>query len=143
MVTWDEFVKRFNKLTDYLNDKSGDILMKHERKIIDLNNAQLLEGKNIANKIMQRGYSPGYAKTRRKAGLQTSVVDLKFSGKYQNSRRGVKVKQGMNILSGVDYEKYLRGNFPGHVGLTEKNSDIIKKDLLDDIAKEIKKFLVS
>ena len=141
MVTFDKFVSQFGKLEKHLISKSGTLLMKNEGKIIALNNKQLLEGKNALNKTMQTGYSGGYSTRRRKAGLQTGFVDLKFSGKYQDSKRGVKVADGMNIESGVDYEKYLRGNFPNHVGLTDKNSEAVAELLSDEVAVLIEKYL--
>lgn len=142
MVTIDEFIKRFKGLPEYLRNISGELLMKHERKIVDLNKAQLKEGYNRFDKIMQNGYSPQYAKKRKKEGLQTSYVDLNFSGKFQKGLHGVKQSTGMDILSDVDYGYWLRGNFPGHAGLTEKNADIIKKDLVNEVAKAVKTYLV-
>ena len=135
------FIKRIEGLKAYLISKSGELLMKHEREIVELNNAQLMEGKNADNKLMQKGYSPGYGKRRKKAGLQTSFVDLRFTGKYQDTRKGEKVKDGMNIVSGVDYEKYLRGNFPKHSGLTDPNAEKVGELLMKDIAVLINKYL--
>jgi len=140
-VEFDIFVKRFSELDNFLREKSGDLLMKHERRIVELNNAQLMAGKNIDSNIMQSGYSPNYARRRRKKGLQTSFVDLKFTGKYQDSRKGQKVKDGLNVVSGVDYEKYLRGNFPRHVGLDDKNSEEIASLLEKEVAVLIEKYL--
>ena len=141
MVTLVEFVKRGFKLDDFIRRKSPDLLMKQASKIVTLNNEQLIEGKGFDSKIMQSGYSPGYAKIRQRKGLQTGFVDLKFSGKYQDSRKAQKAKDGINIVSNVDYEKHLRNNFPTHVGLTEKNAEQIKKLVAKDLAVEIEKYL--
>jgi len=141
MVTLGEFVKRGFKLDDFIRRKSPDLLMKQASKIVTLNNEQLIEGKGFDSKIMQSGYSLGYAKIRQRKGLQTGFVDLKFSGKYQDSRKVQKAKDGINIVSNVDYEKHLRNNFPTHVGLTEKNAEQIKKLVAKDLAVEIEKYL--
>lgn len=143
MVSFEKFIKRFQKLPEYLREKGGELLLKHQRQIVDLSTGQLMQGKNVKSDIMQKGYSTQYGKRRKKAGLQTSFVDLKFTGKYQDTKKGVKTKEGMNIISGVDYEKYLRGNFPDHVGLTKENADIVAKIIEKEIAVLIKKYLIA
>ena len=101
----------------------------------------MLAGKNVEGRVMQTGYSPAYAKKRKKAGLQTGFVDLRFTGKYQDRKKGVKVKEGINLISDVDYEKYLRGNFPDHVGLNKRDSEIVAEALAKPLAVLIDKFL--
>lgn len=142
MVELEVFIKRLHGLTDFVNKVGADLLLEKEKEIVNMNNEQLLKGKNISDDIMQRGYSTQYGKKRRKAGLQTSYVDLKFTGAYQDSRKGMKAKGGMNIVSGVDYEKYLRGNFPDHVGLNKVDSDIVAAMIQKPLAVLIKKYLV-
>ena len=143
MVTFDVFVKRMNKLDNFVNKVAPELLLKNEKEIVDLNNAQLMAGKNTDSETMQRGYSTQYGKKRRKAGLQTSFVDLKFSGAYQDSRKGKKSSKGINIISDVDYEKYLRGNFPGHVGLNKVDSNFVAKMISKPLAILIKKYLIA
>ena len=142
MVTLDEFIKRLGRLPSFLEKKSSELLLKHEREVVALNNAQLMEGLNTEGKTMQKGYSKGYSSKRKKAGLQTSFVDLRFSGAYQDSRRGVKSDKGIDIESNTDYEKYLRGNFPKHVGLTKESSEKIAELLSGEVSVLTKKFLV-
>lgn len=144
MVTFEVFVQRFNKLLPFLKEKAPEIALKHETEIIQLSNKQLLQGNNIWDKVMQTGYSPQYGKKRRKAGLQTQFVDLKFTGKYQKSKKLVVDAQenGIDIISDVDYEGYLRENFPDHVGLNKKNADVISEKIVKELADETKKYLV-
>ena len=141
MVEWDTFIKRANGLAEYVQKQSSELLFKRSKEIVELNNKQLMQGKGKSGDIMQRGYSSGYSKLRKKKGLQTSYVDLKFTGKYQDTRKGVKSQKGLNIISDVDYEKYLRGNFPDHVGLTSDNQELIKELLVPELAVMIKKYL--
>lgn len=141
MVEWDTFIKRVNGLAEYVQKQSAELLFKQSKEIVELNNSQLMRGKGKSGETMQTGYSSGYSKLRKKKGLQTSFVDLNFTGKYQNTRKGVKVEKGLNIQSDVDYEKYLRGNFPDHVGLTSGNSEIIKELLVPELTVMIKKYL--
>ena len=143
MVTFDVFVDRFNKLLPFLKEKAPEIAMKSEKEIIQLSNSQLLAGNNIWDKVMQQGYSPQYGKRRRKAGLQTQFVDLKFTGKYQKSKKLViDAQENLDIISNVDYEPYLRANFPDHVGLNKKNADQISEKIVKELAEVTKKFLV-
>lgn len=141
MVTFETFVERFRELPDYLNKVGSDLLMKHNNEIVPLANTQLMKGVNINEETMQKGYSGAYGKKRKKVGLQTSFVDLKFTGKYQDSKKLVKYDYGVDIRSSADYEAHLRANFPEHVGLTEPNAEIIAKKMEDDVAKEILTFL--
>jgi hypothetical protein len=141
MVDFETFVKRFKDLPEFLKKSGSEILMKHNNDIVTLSNEQLMQGVNTKGETMQKGYSPAYGKKRKKAGLQTSFVDLKFSGTYQDSKKLVAYEYGVDIRSGADYEAYLRGNFPDHVGLTEPNAEVMSKKMEDDIAKQIEIYL--
>ena len=141
MVELNVFIKRIQNIDKFLKKVAPDVLMKSEREIIALNNVQLLEGKNADDKIMQQGYSKAYGNKRRKKGLQTSFVDLKFSGFYQESKKGEKAEGGINIVSGASYEKYLRGNFHNHVGLTKRNADKVADLISEPLAELIKNYI--
>ena len=141
MVTFETFVQRFRELPEHLNKIGSDLLMKHNNEIVPLANTQLMKGVNIHDETMQKGYSTQYGKRRKKAGLQTSFVDLKFTGKYQDSKKLVKYDYGVDIRSSADYEAHLRANFPDHVGLTEPNAEVIANKMENDVAKEIETFL--
>jgi len=151
-VTLEIFVERVNGLELYLKKAAREILFKHEKKIIDMSNAQLMEGKNVKDKVMQEGYSKQYGKRRQKKGLQTKFVDLRFSGKYQDTKVLVSATGndaffnkgiGFNIKSDVDYEQYLRKNYKNHIGLNKANAEIISEDIVDGIAQLTKKYLIA
>ena len=139
-ISFKTFVSRFNKLEKKIVPMAQDIIMKYQSEVINLSNKQLLEGEDINNKIMQRGYSPAYGKRRKKSGLQTSFVDLKFTGQYQDTKRLFKTNKGFDIRSAADYEAHLRANFPDHVGLNKVNADEIAELLATDLAVEIDKY---
>lgn len=141
MVTFETFVNRFSKLGEYLKKQSSEILLKHNNDIVPLANEQLLKGVNIKEQKMQSGYSSAYGKRRQKKGLQTAFVDLRFTGKYQDTKKLVKYDYGVDIRSQADYEAYLRGNFPDHVGLTEPNAEVIAKKMESEIAELIEDYL--
>lgn len=141
MVDFETFVKRFDGLSEYLNKEGTKILLKHNNEIVSLANEQLMKGLNVEGQTMQKGYSTQYGKKRKKSGLQTSFVDLKFTGKYQDSKKLVAYEYGVDIRSGADYEAHLRANFPNHVGLTEPNAEVISIKMEDEIAKLIEIYL--
>lgn len=141
MVDFETFVKRFDGLPEYLNKEGNKILMKHNNDIVTLANEQLTKGVNVEGQIMQKGYSTQYGKKRKSKGLQTSFVDLKFSGKYKDSRKLVSYEYGVDIRSEADYEAHLRGNFPNHSGLTEPNAEVISTKMEEEIAQLIETYL--
>jgi hypothetical protein len=142
MITLDTFAKRFTGLKRFVHKRGTELLIKHNEAIVKMQKDQHLAGVNKQDKIMQQGYSSGYAKRRKKKGLQTSYVDLHFTGKYH---KGLKVrpdKEGVNVESNVEYEKYLRERFEGMAGLTKKNADVISNIIAKELAIDIKKYLV-
>jgi hypothetical protein len=90
---------------------------------------------------MQSGYSRQYGKRRVKKGLQIKYVDLKFTGKYQDTKKLVKYEYGVDIRSAADYEAYLRSRYPDHVGLNEKNAETMAVIISEEIAPDIKNYL--
>lgn len=128
-------------MPEYLNKAGQDVLLKHNNEIVKLSNEQLMKGVNTKGETMQKGYSAGYSKLRQKKGLQTGFVDLKFTGKYQKTKKLVKYDYGVDIRSAADYEAHLRANFPDHVGLTVPNALIISKKMEVEISKLIEKYL--
>lgn len=141
MVELKTFIRRFDNIDKFLVKTGQKLLIKLNDEVVDLQNKQLLRGVNVKNEIMQRGYSSQYGKKRRKRGLQTAFVDLKFTGKYQSTKKLFKKQEGVDIRSAADYEPHLRANFPDHVGLTVPNAEKIAQLLVKDLAVEIDKYL--
>ena len=142
MVTLVEFNDRIKGLEYQAKKIATELLFKRSTDIVKLNNAELIKGLNTESKTIQKGYSKGYAKRRQKKGLQTSYVDLYFTGKFQNSSKGVKVVEGLDINSDADYEKYLRKNYPNIRGLNKEQSEAQAEKIADELAVELKKYLV-
>ncbi len=143
MVNFDEFARRFGNLPDFIRKEGRKILKQNEKLIVDMQTGQHHKGVNIHSEQMQGGYSTGYGKRRKKSGLQTSFVDLHFSGKFHKSLKVVPAKGGVDVKSNVDYEKYLRGNFPGEAGLTATNAEQVAEIVANLLAVQMKKFLVA
>ena len=143
MVNIEEFIKRLDGVDHFATKRASELLFERGKKIVELNNAELMKGKNTEGGVIQRGYSAGYAKLRQKKGLQTSFVDLRFTGKFQDSSKPVKVLGGLDIDSDADYEKHLRAKYPNIRGLNEAQSEIIAKEIAKELATDLKKYLVS
>ena len=143
MVTLEQFNERIKGLLYHAKKVATEILFRKGQEAVKLNNAELMKGYNIEGKTIQKGYSAPYGKRRKKAGLQTSFVDLYFTGKFQKSTKPVKVVEGLDMNSDADYEKYLRNNYEGIRGLNAENAEKMANMIADELAPIIKKYLVS
>lgn len=142
MVDIGEFIKRLEGIEHQSERIATGLLFERGKRIVELNNAELMKGKNTEGGTIQKGYSRGYSKLRQKKGLQTRYVDLYFTGKFQKSSKAVKVKGGLDIDSDAEYEKYLRGNYPNIRGLNKQHSEKIADEIAEELAVELKKYLV-
>ena len=143
MVEFKEFARRFGMLPAFIDKEGKNILKSNEKLIVDMQKDQHHRGVNKMSEQMQGGYSTGYGKRRKKKGLQTSYVDLHFSGKFHKGLKVTPAKGGVDVKSNVDYEKYLRGNFPGEAGVTKQNAETLAEIVAKKLAVEIKKYLVA
>ena len=142
MVTFDTFVKRFDRVKPFILSESKKILLTKEKEILDMVRAQQHEGKGRDDKTMQSGYSAGYGKRRKKKGLQTKFVDLHFTGKFHKSLDLVPRKEGMDILSKEPYGQYVKAHFPTSAGLVKANANQVSEILAVLLAPKLKKYLV-
>ena len=142
MVDFKVFVKRFSRIKPVIEAETKNILVASSEQIIKMIQDQHHAGVNRDNKKMQSGYSKGYAKRRKKKGLQTGFVDLHFTGKYHDTLKIEPVKDGVDIQSTEPYAFYLRGMFPGMAGVTPKHAEELSQIVADILAPRIEKFLV-
>ena len=143
MVEFKEFARRFGGLPNFIRKEGKRILKENESTVTNMQTEQHHKGVNKRGEQMQSGYSTGYGKRRKKSGLQTSFVDLHFTGQFHKGLKVKPVKGGVDIRSDVDYEKYLRGNFPGEAGVTPDNAETLAQLVANILAPQIKKFLVA
>lgn len=141
-VTLNIFVNNLNGIEYQAKKIATEILFKMGTEIVKANNTELMKGLNTEGQVIQRGYSKPYARKRQKKGLQTSYVDLYFTGKFQNSSKPVKVVEGLDINSDATYEKYLRNNYENIRGLNKEQSEAKAEKIANELAVELKKYLV-
>lgn len=142
MVTLDTFVKRFDGLKKFILKRVQQIMREHESEIVRMLVDQQHEGIGSDGIIMQTGYSKGYAKKRKKKGLQTKYVDLHFTGKMHKGMKIVPVPGGVDIRSKEPYEYYVRANFPKGFQFTDRNANILGNYVVEFLAVDIKNYLV-
>ena len=138
-----EFAQRVRGLRDFITQEVQKTMIENADVIEEIQRKRLSRGKNIEDRTIQKGYSPGYAKTRKSKGLQTNYVDLNFTGEFYQSLD--MVPEGdfgkFDIISDVDYAKYIYGRFPAIMGLTKNEADEVKKILLKGLKEKIIKYL--
>lgn len=142
MVEFKEFVKRFGGLKKFIQSETKKILKRENKTLVDMIVNQQHRGVGSDGQKLQTGYSSGYAKKRKKKGLQTGFVDLHFSGKMHKGMKVLNVPNGVDIRSKEPYEYYVRANFPKGFSPTKENAELIGNLVADKLAVQMKKYLV-
>lgn len=94
---------------------------------------QLSKGKDGEGQTIQRGYSRQYGRRRASRGLQTSFVDLNFSGDFYKS---IVMVPFIGILeyvfiSEVEYARYLEGKYENILEISQINMVRFTKNILN------------
>jgi hypothetical protein len=135
---------QLNKKVQAIDIESNVIAVLKEKEvegyIIELNQKQLFDKGQLANEEKLSPYSPAYAKVRKKKGLQTSVKQHYFSGKFYAGFKGYYFKKFAEYHSDVDYAKYLEGGRE-NFGLTKESRQKLMEKYGRRIAIAIKKSL--
>jgi len=142
MISFKEFVRRFGGLKKFIEKEVKKILKEHEKEIVDMIVRQQHEGIGSDGQKLQTGYSKGYAKRRKKKGLQTGYVDLHFTGKMHKGMKVLSVPGGVDIRSKEPYEYYVRANFPKGFSTTPENAKLIGDFIAAQLAIRMKIYLV-
>ena len=140
MITFETFVKRWGGLKKFIITRSQKILKEREKELVEMIVDQQHAGVGSDGQKMQTGYSTGYAKRRKKSGLQTRFVDLHFTGKMHKGMKVLPVKEGVDIRSKEPYEFFVRANFPKGFSLTDQNANTVGEFVANELAVEIDKY---
>ena len=130
-------------LQGFVQKRAGELMKKYEKDIVAMIKDQHEKGLGGDGSTMQTGYSPGYAKVRKRKGLQTKFVDLHFTGDYHKNMEIVPQKDGADVQSKVPYSQYIRVNFPEGVKLTKENAEAVAQMLAPELSKDIRKYLIA
>lgn len=91
------------------------------------------DGEPISKQKIRAGattYANGYAKLRKRKGLQTKYIDAKFTGKYHESIEAKKKSATVYEIKATDPKaKTVEENLGNLVGLNEQAIKEVEKDL--------------
>jgi len=137
------FIRKLRNLQHFVNVEGNRIAMKEAPLIESMQRKRLSKGKTTENKTIQKGYSPGYAKRRKKKGLQTNYVDLNFSGEFYESLQVTEEPNygSFDIVSDVDYARFLFDKHEDIVGLNKKDAHTLKKVIIERLEKSLRNYL--
>jgi len=138
------FINRLENIEEFALKEGTKILVKEFKKDIEeYNRKQLEEGKNVDNRVIQRGYSEWHKRNRKERGLQTGFVDLKFTGDFYKSLDFKQIKDNeFGVFSDVEYFGNIVRLFGTQVmGLDEKSADAIAVKLSEKLSKKIETYL--
>jgi len=143
-VTIGEFYRRLDGLKGFILREIGEIMERNASVTEEMQRKRLSEGKNIREKIIQKGYSPGYAKQRKRRGLQTNYVDLNFTGEFYKSLELVPEADfgSFDIISDVDYAPHIFNRYAEIMGLNKGQIKELKSIVLKELKPAIRKYLV-
>lgn len=116
---------------------------RHQKEIIQRNQQQLLAGKDANDDKLGNYKDAGWVRKRKKKGLQTGYVDLKFTGDFQKS---MFVRfDGIGLSLGLDAKDKKKDILIHHwgediLGLNEVNFDWLIDAICDDLYKGLNNY---
>jgi len=143
-VTLEEFARRFSNVKTFISEEIDRIVNKKASVVEEMQRRRLAKGKDIEKRTIQKGYSPGYAKRRKKRGLQTNYVDLNFTGEFYESLELKETPEPgeFQTVSYVDYAKYILDRYTSVLGISVDDSKKLKQIVLGELNKSVKRYLV-
>lgn len=146
--TVENLIKKLKRLPGFIKDVVDNSIQSNKDEILDLNKSQMLvagvdsEGRSLGD------YSPKSIEERKKRGLQTEHIDLRFTGKFQDGMKLKKVKKGEYEITSTDpkwngntLDRSLSEQWPDALGLTENSEEILTKELISDIEFQVNNYL--
>jgi hypothetical protein len=116
---------------------------KVKEQAADVNRKQLEQGKDVEGSLLPP-YSKQYAKKRQKAGLQTAVKDLKFTGKFHKEIYAFAFDNYVEMGSKDPKEAFLytewkKANWGDFFGISDNElTDEFMESFKDALIEEIK-----
>lgn len=147
--TIDELIEKLQSLQAFVASVAENKIEADEQDILDLNRAQMIvAGIDSSNKQLGE-YAPLSVKLRKERGLQTDYIDLRFTGEFQDKMYMDKVGELQYELNssdpkweqGVDGNRSLQAQWPNAIGLNDDNEERVSDMIINDIDKNIDKFL--
>jgi len=115
-------------------------LKKLEGKFLDLQKNQWYNLGQTSDGESMGVYSPSYEQRRRRKGLRTDHVTLKFTGKFYAGLRLELRTDGVYISSTVDYQKYITKRYGNDIfDITDQQRAKIIKDVTDIVLQQFRR----
>lgn len=140
-MTEQQFTGKLLALPRHLNTAVKRFIKQNEKNIIKRNQAQLLSGQD-SNGDEFGGYkSASHVKKRKKKGLQTSHIDLKFEGDFQKQMYVSFDGTGVKMGSKDKKEEILIHHWGEDIfGLNDENFDWLSTKLFEYLTNDLKTY---
>lgn len=136
MNTVEDLITDLTALPEFINEIVEFTMEDKSEDIEDFNRTQLQQkGVDAFGKALG-DYAQSTIREREKRGLQTSYVDLKFTGKFQNDiELNKKSDLTYDLTSGdVKWQSgELSDKYPEAIGLTDENEDRLTELIIKNI----------
>lgn len=141
--TVEDLILKLKSLPEFTKAAAGDSIVDNKDDILDLNKAQMLVLGADSDGAQLGQYSPFSKEERKKKGLQTDYIDLRFTGEFQD-------KMSLNKIDDLSYEidstdpkwnDKLRPRWPDALGLDSDNEERLTKILTDHIDFQVDNYL--
>lgn len=123
--TVKDLIKKLDGLEEYVSRTVDFAIIENDDDILDLNKAQMLVA-GIDSQGNQLGeYTPFSAKARKRKGLQTDYIDLRFTGNFQDRMKLKRTGKNKFEMNSDDekWEVKLSPRWPEAIGLTDDNEE--------------------
>jgi len=137
------FIQKLQNLQSFVTREGNRLIVKNSDLIESMQTKRLARGKTQKEQYIQKGYSEGYAKKRKKKGLQTNFVDLNFSGEFYESLQVTEEPDfgSFDIISDVDYARHIFKKYEDITGLSKTNAKRLKTVLVKELENSIRNYL--
>jgi hypothetical protein len=147
MATVEDLIKKLTLLPKLVKTSANMAIDKNKEDIVDLNKAQMLVLGVDADGDQLGEYAPLSVEIRDDAGLQTDYIDLRFTGKFQDSMNIKKKDKGFELIAtdgkwdGNSISPTLKERWPDALGLIPDNENKVTNIITGNIDRAVSKFL--
>ena len=147
MQTVETLILKLDSLPGFVQQSGNSSIEENKDDILDLNKAQMIVLGVDSDNSKLGEYAPLSVQERKKKGLQTDYIDLRFTGDFQDSMTVKKEGKGFAIdatdgkWDGNEISPTLSQQFPDALGLTPENENTVTEIIINKIDKEVDKYL--
>jgi hypothetical protein len=133
MQTVEDLINELRLLPETVQGAVDKALIDDQFEIAEINREQLLSGFDAEGNPLGQ-YAEMTKAIRRRRGLQTDHIDLRFTGKFQKSFEINKVGEDYSLTArDPKWEDKLMQRWPDAIGIQTENEDQVTKVITDNI----------